>query len=87
MPQIARLELGGSSKYFFGAPYLPVTLTPIPLPVRYRIYYGKPLALHELFEPSSASEPDVLERASARVSGEVKRLIDRGLRERKGWFR
>ena len=84
MPQIARVALGGS---LFGAPYLPVTLTPIPLPVRYRIYYGEPLLLHELFDARNPSEPDVLERASACVSSEVKRLIDRGLRERKGWFR
>lgn len=86
LPQIGRIPIHGT-KLLFGAPYLPVTLTPVPLPVRYRIYYGEPLALHERFDPRRASEPDVLERAAACVSGEVKRLIDRGLEERRGWFR
>src|SRR5262245_28026541 len=39
-PELARLPL-----HLFGAPWLPVPLTPLPLPVRYHIRYGQPLAL------------------------------------------
>jgi len=84
MPQVARIEMGSK---LFGAPYLPIPLTPIPLPVHYYILYGPALYLHDEFDPSHASEPEVLRAGAARVKNEVQRLLDQGLRERKGVFR
>ena len=43
MPIVARLD----GVKVFGAPYLPVPATPFPLPVRYHIRFGEPVALHE----------------------------------------
>jgi 1-acyl-sn-glycerol-3-phosphate acyltransferase len=85
MPELARIPLDGVE--LFGAPYLPIPLTPLPLPVHYHIYYGDPLVLHERFDPARASEPEVLEEAAAVVASAVRGLIERGLRERKGVFR
>jgi 1-acyl-sn-glycerol-3-phosphate acyltransferase len=85
MPQIGRIPLG--SGRLFGAPYLPIALTPLPLPVRYHILYGEPLSLHERFDAGRAAEPEVVERAASCVATEVRRLIARGLEERKGVFR
>jgi 1-acyl-sn-glycerol-3-phosphate acyltransferase len=82
MPQVGRLPLR-----VFGAPYLPVPLSPIPLPVRYRILYGSPIALHAEHPPESADDPRVLTQAAERVRHAVERLIDEGLRERDGIFR
>jgi 1-acyl-sn-glycerol-3-phosphate acyltransferase len=84
MPQIGRIPLAFG---LFGAPYLPVTLTPVPLPVRYHIRYGPPLSLHERFDPERASEPEVARQAAAVVADAVRELVAQGLRERKGIFR
>lgn len=80
MPQIARLE----AVKLFGAPYLPITLTPFPLPVRYHVYYGQPLALHERYH--DPDDPEVLAQAAAEVKAAVQALIQRGLAEREGVF-
>lgn len=82
MPQLARLPIRA-----FGSPYVPLTLVPFPLPVRYHIRYGEPLYLHERFAPEQASEPEVLQQAANLVSGRVARLIEEGLAEREGVFR
>jgi 1-acyl-sn-glycerol-3-phosphate acyltransferase len=84
MPQVAKIPLGAR---MFGAPYLPVTLTPLPLPVRYHIRYGAPLNLHERFDPERAAEPEVGRQAAEVVADQVRQLVARGLRERKGIFR
>lgn len=81
--QIAKLE----GFHLFGAPFLPVPLTPFPLPVRFHIYYGEPLALHERWTYDEALDPNVARAAADLVKGEVQALIERGLRQRKGWFR
>lgn len=83
MPQIARLERLGK---LIGAPYIPVTLTPFPLPVRYRIYYGDPIALHESWTPDEADDPEVVREAAGRVRDAVAALLEVGLRERKSLF-
>jgi 1-acyl-sn-glycerol-3-phosphate acyltransferase len=82
MPQIARLPV-----HAFGVPYLPVPLTPVPLPVRYHIHYGEPLLLHEGLRPEDADDPEVVRRASERVRRAVQALVEKGLRLRKGVFR
>ncbi|MFW5920291.1 MAG: acyltransferase, partial [Polyangiales bacterium] len=81
-PQLGRLRV-----HPFGAPWLPVPLSPIPLPVHYHIWYGEPLMLHEGLEPGDADDPRLAEAAAARVREAVQALIDRGLRERPGVFR
>lgn len=84
MPQIGRIPLGAK---IFGAPYVPVTLTPFPLPVHYHIRYGPPIHLHERFDPARASVPEVARAAASIVADAVRELVDRGLAERRGVFR
>ncbi len=80
MPQIGRLPFG-----LFGAPFLPVPATPLPLPVRYRILYGKPIRIEAAAEQSD--DPAVIEEAAQRVRDAVRDLIAEGLAEREGIFR
>ena len=65
---------------------LPLSPIPFPLPVRYHIHYGEPIALHEGLSPQDADDPDVAARATAKVQAAVQALVDKGLRERKGVF-
>ena len=83
MPQIARLEKLGR---VFGAPYVPLALTPVPLPVRYHITYGAPIALHERFAPGDADDPEALQEAALVVRDAVQALLEEGLRARKSIF-
>lgn len=82
MPQVARLPVR-----FLGAPYVPVTLSPLPLPVRYHLHYGEPLVLHEGLRPEDADSPEVVRHACERVRHAVQALVNEGLRRRKGVFR
>lgn len=82
-PQLARIE----GFHLFGAPYLPVPASPVPLPVHYHVWYGEPIRLHELCAPEAADDPVVAEEAAALVKNAVQSLIDRGLEEREGIFR
>lgn len=84
MPLIGRLTRPGR---WLGFPYLPVTLTPIPLPVRYHIHYGEPMLLHRNHRPEDADDPQVVHEAAGRVRDAVQALIEKGLAERKGIFR
>jgi 1-acyl-sn-glycerol-3-phosphate acyltransferase len=83
-PQLGRID----GIKLFGAPYLPIPATPLPLPVRYRIYYGEPIPLHEEHSPEEGDDPNVVAAAAARVKDAVAALIERGLADRKGkgWF-
>ena len=83
MPQLARLT--GVS--MFGIPYLPIPATPVPLPVRYHIWYGDPIPVHETWTPDQADDPEVVAEAALLVRHAVEALITRGLAERKGIFR
>ena len=82
-PQIARF----TGIRLFGAPWLPIPLTPVPLPVHYHIYYGQPIALHETWPPECADDPTAVHEAAALVKAAVTQLIGTGLRERRGVFR
>lgn len=82
-PQLARIE----RFHLFGAPYLPIPATPLPLPVRFHIWYGEPIHLDARWSPEEADDPNVAEEAASLVQDAVQRLIDRGLNERKGIFR
>ncbi len=79
--QLARLDI-----HPFGAPFVPVPASPVPLPVRYRIHYGEPIHLHDRHAPSDADNPDVCRAAADRVQKTVQAMIDRGLQERPAVF-
>jgi len=81
MPQIARLPAVGN------LPYIPIPATLVPLPVRYHVHYGEPLAFHERFEPADADDPDIVSACALEVKAAVQALIDRGLELREGVFR
>jgi 1-acyl-sn-glycerol-3-phosphate acyltransferase len=74
-----------------GMPAFPVTPTfpwlgplgLLPLPVKYRIYFGEPLHL----EGSPDDEDAVIEEKVQRVREAIEALFARGLEERKGVFR
>lgn len=80
MPQVARLPLR-----LFGAPFLPVPATPLPLPVRYSLLYGEPIRFN--IDPSRSDDPAVIAEASSQVEAAVRELIKAGLSARKGVFR
>jgi 1-acyl-sn-glycerol-3-phosphate acyltransferase len=73
-----------------GLPAFPVTLTHpwlplvgmLPLPVKYRIYFGKPMS----FEGNANDEDDVVARKVDQVRGQMQRMIDEGLAARPSAF-
>jgi 1-acyl-sn-glycerol-3-phosphate acyltransferase len=81
MPQIGRIPIS-----IAGLPFIPVTLTPLPLPVRYHILYGPPVPVHEDYRPDQADDPAAVREASARVKAAVQALLEQGLSERAGIF-
>lgn len=81
LPQIARLPIRA-----FGSPYLPITASPLPLPVRYHIWYGAPIPVDHL-APAQADDPDAVAALAAQSRAAVAALIERGLAEREGVFR
>jgi hypothetical protein len=68
-----------------GLPALPITPTfpllgPIgllPYPVRYRIVYGEPMAIHERFGPEDAEDPRLVRYLARQVRHRVQQLVDR----------
>jgi 1-acyl-sn-glycerol-3-phosphate acyltransferase len=67
-PLVARVPV-----HPFGAPYVPLAASPVPLPVRYHITYGAPVALGD-------GEP--IETSAARVRAAVEALVAEGLARR-----
>ena len=67
-----------------GFPSLPVTPTvvPVPLPVKYRLYFGAPMR----FSGSADDEDAELERKVKEVKARVQSMLSRGVEERKGIF-
>ena len=68
-----------------GLPALPVPMSPLgplPLPVKYRIFFGHPLSV--IGDPND-DEADIASRVGV-VRGAIEGLLQRGLAERKGWF-
>lgn len=83
MPMIGRLPAIPWTKI----PYIPVTATPFPLPVKYHIHYGEPLRFDTEYRPDDADDPELVQQAAGRVRAAVEGLIDRGLRARTSIFR
>ena len=70
----------------FGLPAFPIPVVPFPLPTRYHIHYGEPLALHERYPPDAADDPRAIAEAAELVQAAVQGLVDRGLAMREGIF-
>lgn len=73
-----------------GLPAMPVPINPfipglgmLPLPTKYRIYFGRPL---EFIGDADDDEADIAARVGV-VRDAIDALLRRGLIERKGWFR
>ncbi len=80
MPQVGRIPLPRA----LGVPYLPIALTPVPLPVRYHIHYGAPIRFD--LRTDQADDPAVLTEAAAQVKAAVQDLLREGLAQRQGVF-
>jgi 1-acyl-sn-glycerol-3-phosphate acyltransferase len=67
-----------------GFPVLPVTVTgiPLPLPTKYRLYFGEPMK----FSGRADDDDAELEKKVRTVRSTIQSMIDRGLRERKHVF-
>jgi len=78
----------------FGFPYFPVTPTfphfgplgAFPLPVKYRIYYGEPMYLHEEYSPDIVRNPAKVMELVETVKSTIQQMINKGLEERTGIF-
>lgn len=81
MPQIGRIPVSVA-----GMPFIPITLTPFPMPVRYHILYGPPVPVHKDYRPEHADDPAAVREAAARVKSAVALLIEEGLAGRTGIF-
>jgi 1-acyl-sn-glycerol-3-phosphate acyltransferase len=68
----------------FGAPYLPIPLVPLPLPVRYHLRYGPPIELHRDLAPELADDPSIITAAAARTRAAVEELLAETRAARKG---
>ena len=78
-PAILNLRSVGK---LIGFPALPVTVTPLPLPTKYRLYFGDPLT----FTGSADDEDTELDRKVRVVKTALQGLIQQGLEERKSVF-
>lgn len=66
-----------------GMPAFPISPTgPFPLPVKYRVYFGEPM----VFEGKPDEEDKVIRGKVELVKAEIETLLERGLREREGYF-
>lgn len=70
----------------FGTPFLPVPMTPFPMPVRMHIYYGEPISFSDRWTPADADDPEITARAAQEIKVAVEGLLARGRSERKGLF-
>jgi len=69
----------------FGFPALPITptLVPLPLPVKYRLWFGEPMR----FSGSAHDDDAELERKVSEVKRAIETLLKRGLKSRGSIFR
>jgi 1-acyl-sn-glycerol-3-phosphate acyltransferase len=84
---LANLETLGRR---IGLPSLPITLTfpwlgllgLVPLPVKYRIYWGKPM----VFEGNANDEDTVIREKVEKVQSTIQKMVNAGLAKRESWF-
>ncbi len=69
----------------FGAPYLPIPASPVPLPVRYHLRYGAPLRFAA--EPAAAADPGVVAAAAHEARTALEQLLAGACAARRGVFR
>lgn len=81
-PELARLE----RLHPFGAPYLPIPFSPIPLPVHYHVRYGAPIQLASRARQNESADPTTVREMADGVRRAVQSLVDEMLRERCGVF-
>jgi 1-acyl-sn-glycerol-3-phosphate acyltransferase len=65
-----------------GFPALPLTITPVPLPTKYRLYFGDPL----VFTGNADDEDTELDKKVRVVKTAVRGLLQQGLEEREHVF-
>ena len=59
-----------------------MVLTPVPLPVRYHIYFGEPME----FRGNPNDEDEVIVKKVEQVKTRIHEMIQRGLRQRRSVF-
>jgi len=79
-PVVARLRW----LHPFGAPFLPIPYSPVPLPVRFDLHYGVPIDLHAGLPPAAADDPEIVERGASRIRAALAALIASGRDQRRG---
>lgn len=82
LPQLGRLAW----LHAFGAPFLPIPASPLPLPVHLHLWYGPPIRVAERWSPDDAHDPEVVAQVAAQSRAAVHQLIHQGLRARTGVF-
>jgi 1-acyl-sn-glycerol-3-phosphate acyltransferase len=82
-PVIAKLR----GVHVFGAPYLPIPASPVPLPAHYHIRYGAPLHLDHGRVVADAADPEIVAAAALQVRAALDQLVGETRRARHGVFR
>jgi len=65
-----------------GMPAFPLVLTPLPLPVRYHVYFGEPME----FRGNPNDEDQVIGAKVEQVKARIRSMIENGLRKRRSVF-
>jgi 1-acyl-sn-glycerol-3-phosphate acyltransferase len=68
--------------HWFGAPYVPIPASPVPLPVKLYIRYGEPIRFDR--DPAEADDPIIAAEEAGRVRAALEQLIDDTRAERRG---
>jgi 1-acyl-sn-glycerol-3-phosphate acyltransferase len=74
--------------YFPVSPFFPL-LGPVgmlPLPAKYRIYYGEPFHFYREYGPEAVGRPEVIRMLVGKVQNRIEAMIAEGLRNRRGVF-
>lgn len=79
-PVLAKLSLRA-----FGAPFVPIPASPVPLPARYHLRYGAPL--RPGLAPAAADDPDAVAVVAHEARAALERLLAEALAAREGVFR
>jgi 1-acyl-sn-glycerol-3-phosphate acyltransferase len=65
-----------------GMPAFPLVVTPVPLPVRYHVYFGEPME----FRGNPNDEDQVIGAKVEQVKARIRSMIENGLRKRRSVF-